>query len=100
MPNISNNDPMTATAAYFLPRGKAGKSVVFEIKGTFGSGSAQPGYDDGAGNFVALKDANGSTISVTTATAWRVFLPASGILAVNVTASGTTLTAAITNTEN
>ena len=72
----------TTGTAYVFPA-RACYRGIFEVDGTFGGATVTPGYDDGSGNFVAFRDATGTTITCTSAAAWEVALPSSGALAVS-----------------
>lgn len=81
---------ITGTGEYVFPVTE-GRYALFSLTGGFGSGTAptaQPGYDDGAGNFVAFDE----EISTAVAKAWKVTMPISGKLALKVLdSSGATL---------
>lgn len=85
----------TGTASYVFGLTFEARRGVLEVAGNFGGGTVTPGYDDGAGNFAAFKDASGTAITTTSANAWEVVVPSSGKLAVTLTsATGSALVVA------
>jgi len=78
--------PITADETYVFPRVDA-HSGVFQVTLTSGSGTITPGYDDGAGNFVPLRDSNGTIITTTASAAWSLIMPISGQLALTLASS-------------
>ncbi len=89
MTSINYTTGITADGVYVFQKMQEGKKYVLRVSGTFGGGTITPGHDDGAGNFLAFRDANGTTITATAGTAWEVRIPDSGKLALTVTGSTT-----------
>jgi hypothetical protein len=81
----------------FLEAVRPGREIVFEISGTFGSGTATFGFRDAAGAFQSFKDANGTAQTATANAVLCVTVPASGVLAVKLAGATTpSLSAAMT----
>lgn len=78
---------LTADGEYVYPQVRNLKRSQIEVSGTFGSGTVTIGYDDGAGNFVAFRDGNGTAITCTSAAGWTVDMPISEKLCIKVTGS-------------
>jgi hypothetical protein len=80
---ISFSNKITADGEYeFLDAFRAGRSVVMEVSGTFGSGTATFGFKDAGGAFQSYKDSAGDAVTCTANGALEVVVPASGVLAV------------------
>lgn len=87
MPDINSATPITADGTYTFEKLKPGGGYILRASGTLGAATMTPGYEDGAGNFLPFRDSLGAAITSTVATAWRVDLPDSGLLALLVTGS-------------
>lgn len=95
---ISLSNKITADGEYeFLDAFRAGREVVMEVSGTFGSGTATFGFKDAAGAFQSYKDDAGDARTTTGNGVLRVTVPASGVLAVKLAgATNPSLTVGIT----
>jgi hypothetical protein len=89
MTAINYTTGITADGVYVFQKFQEGKKYVFRVSGTFGGGTVTPGFDDGAGNFLPFRDANGDAMTATSGDAWEVRLPDSGKPALTVTGSTT-----------
>ena len=78
---------LTANGSFVYPALVGWTRALLEVSGNLGGGSVAIGYDDGANNFVAYRDAAGAAITTGVAAGWLVDLPLSARPAIVVSGS-------------